>query len=102
MRLQLSLWIALFVLAFSIPGWRQAASSRLQGTVLDPSGSSIPGAQVSAVSTRTQAHSETTANREGQFLFPSLQPDTYNLHVIAPGFPATVNSIDLTAPTSET
>jgi hypothetical protein len=66
-------------------GWGQAATS-LRGTVTDPSGSAIRGAQVTVVNPSTTFTRQTQTGGDGTYAFVELLPGTYNLTVEAKGF----------------
>lgn len=58
----------------------------LSGTVGDPSGAVIPGAQVTAVNEATNASVTVTANESGRYLFPTLRPGVYRITATHQGF----------------
>ena len=90
--------IAVSLLALSVLplGHAQTATSRLDGTVQDPTGAVIAGAKVTAVNDNTRATSETTSNVAGLFVFQALQPGMYTLNVESAGFrKAVINAIEL-------
>lgn len=82
--------IALPVLAsFSLnsPGYAQISGrGTLQGTVTDPSGAIIPGAQVKIVDIQTNATNSQATTSAGFYSFGGLQPGTYSVNVTAAGF----------------
>lgn len=62
-------------------------NGRLTGTVLDPTGASVPGAQVSLLLPGGKtALLSTTTNAEGLFDFTAVRPDLYVLTVEVAGF----------------
>jgi hypothetical protein len=62
-------------------------NGRLTGTVIDPTGASVPGAQVSLFLPGGKAALlTTTTNSEGLFDFAAVRPDTYILMVESSGF----------------
>ena len=69
----------------------------IAGTVLDPSGAALPGAEMTL--TDTQAGTALTArtNASGAFGFPDLPPSRYELVVRLPGFAAVSNVLTVTA-----
>jgi len=71
-----------FVLALSA----QIQNARVEGTVLDTSGSSIPGAKLLITNSKTQVKYNAEANASGFYFFPSLQPGMYTLTAEAGGF----------------
>jgi hypothetical protein len=97
MRLRVLAGTLCLLILFALSGWAQVATSRLEGTVQDPTGAVIPNAKVVAVNSKTQARAEATSDGEGNFIFASLLPGIYNLSVEAPSFrKSLVNNIELT------
>src|SRR5208283_109511 len=77
--------LSLFVLA-SV-AWAQEASGKISGTVLDPSGSGVPGATVTVTNTdRNQVVRTLTTAATGIYVAPILPVGTYALKVEAKGF----------------
>ena len=64
----------------------QNTDAIISGVVLDPHGATIAAARVAARNSATGVRSETQANNNGLFVFPSLQPGDYELIVEHPGF----------------
>lgn len=76
--------------ACSVGAHAQVVSASLSGTVQDPTGAAVPGAQVDVLNTSTgvAAHGVTEAN--GRYTFPSLAPGgPYTVTVAAKGFAMT-------------
>ena len=67
------------------------------GTVSDPSGASIPSAQITVTQTGTGVSRQVTANSEGYYVIPSLVPSSYSLEVKASGFRESKQDITLLA-----
>ncbi|MBI1356151.1 MAG: TonB-dependent receptor plug domain-containing protein [Acidobacteria bacterium] len=64
----------------------QSFTSRLDGTVTDPSGAAVPGVQVTLQNANTgQVRTEET-NENGFYRFSALGPGTYDVTVESPGF----------------
>jgi hypothetical protein len=61
-------------------------TGQLAGTVVDPSGGVVPGASLTISQQATGFSQTTTANESGEYIFPVLQPGTYELRVTAKGF----------------
>jgi len=61
-------------------------TTSLTGTVMDPSGAVIPGATVSVVNSETGAQRDASADAQGRYTIPQLQPGTYKLTARAGGF----------------
>ncbi|MFN7919690.1 MAG: TonB-dependent receptor [Bryobacteraceae bacterium] len=66
----------------------QIASSEFFGTVMDPSGASIAGARVIAISDDRGFRAEAVTGEGGFYSIPNLIPDTYRLEVEKDGFSA--------------
>jgi hypothetical protein len=67
----------------------QAGSGELTGRVLDPSGNSISGVQVTAENESTRIAQQTVTTSSGDFLFVQLQSGIYRITVSANGFKRT-------------
>src|SRR5579864_8401060 len=63
----------------------QTSSTSLQGTVTDPSGSSVTGATV-VLSNEAKLERTTTTDAQGGYRLLALPPGTYTLTVSAKGF----------------
>ena len=75
----------LFVLfAHSAAG--QAVFGSIIGTVTDPQGNAVTGAKVTVTSLTKSFVFETTSNESGNYSVTHLIPDSYKIHVEAPGF----------------
>jgi hypothetical protein len=64
----------------------------LSGTVHDPNGAAVANAKVIVSDPTKNINLETTTNAEGNFVFATLQPGTYNIKVEAQGFKKTLIS----------
>lgn len=78
--------LALAALLVFLPSAYAQTTATVSGTVQDPSGGVIPGAQVSLVNQATQDTRVATTNGAGFFAFPSLVPGTYSVKATAKGF----------------
>jgi hypothetical protein len=58
----------------------------ISGQITDPTGASIAGAKVRATHKNTAEVTETITNHEGFYTLTYLQPSSYDVEVIAPGF----------------
>src|SRR5580700_7401481 len=89
--------ILLLLLLSSIEVFGQSASARgvISGTVTDPQGDAVPGAQVTIRSTDFTSARTLTTSDSGTFTAPMLYPGAYTVEVKAAGFslkkPARVN-----------
>src|SRR5437879_182092 len=80
----LVLWLALGFGARTSQG--QAVYGSIIGTVTDPQGNAVTGANVTVTSVTKNTTEQTTTNESGNFSVIHLIPDTYKVHVEAPGF----------------
>ena len=97
-----SCWILLLsILLFASSALAQNVSSSLLGTVNDPSGAPVVGAEALLVSQTTGGSMNVKTNSLGLFRFPIVQPDRYKLTVTAAGFKTYVQS-EIQVATSET
>ncbi|HTX75804.1 MAG TPA: TonB-dependent receptor [Terracidiphilus sp.] len=79
--------VAVLLLAGSTRARAQALLyGSLTGTVTDPSGAAIPGAQVTALERDTGVRQTAATNSEGIYRFTALLPGSYTVTVSAKGF----------------
>ncbi|MBI3282341.1 MAG: TonB-dependent receptor, partial [Acidobacteria bacterium] len=64
----------------------QGTTSRLLGTVTDPSGAAVPAATVQLTNEATGATFTTSTTQAGRYVFEAVQPGVYRVTVEAPGF----------------
>jgi len=88
----LLLILSLFINA--IAGW--ADDIALKGTVLDPSGSAIPDAEITLFSLRQTMLKNTYSDPRGEFTFSPLPAGSYSLRIAAEDFQTRTVSLDLT------
>ncbi len=83
---------------FALPVYAQTTiSGDLVGSVTDPTGAAIPGAQITAKAASTGDTKSAAADQAGNFRISLLKPDTYNLTVTAPGFSTVSTNIPVAA-----
>lgn len=76
----------------------QLATGDVLGTVTDPSGAALPGATIRVENTGTHTVRETKSGDNGGYTFTQLQPGTYSLTMVEPGFKTYSNpSLNLVA-----
>jgi hypothetical protein len=76
----------------------QAVFGSILGTVTDPQGAAVSGAKVTVTSVGKGTTVETTTNDSGNYSVTHLIPDTYKIHIEAPGFKATdIPSVQVSA-----
>ncbi len=66
--------------------WAQAGATSLRGSVLDPRGAAIAGAEVTLSNAATAFSRKVATNASGEYQFVQLPPSTYTLTAVAPGF----------------
>ena len=71
---------------FTGPLLAQSSSGTITGRILDPSGESVPGANVTLSKNDTREVRTFTTTDTGDFVFTALQPGPYSLKVEASGF----------------
>src|ERR1700693_4101595 len=76
----------------SIPAKAQVTGATLSGTVTDPSGSVIAGAEVAIKNLGTGIVRTLTTDSAGLFSAPNLDPASYEVTISAAGFSKTVQS----------
>ena len=74
---------------------QNAGSRSISGTVLDPSGAAIAGAQVVLLSGNGKEVSRATSDKDGGFQFEKLAAGNFKIEVQAPGFRDTVAEVKL-------
>src|SRR5579871_4191149 len=73
--------------------WGQAIStSQIKGTVQDPSGAPVPGAEVKVTQTATGLSRTAVTGADGGYLFTELPVGPYQLEVTKEGFSRAVQS----------
>ncbi|HEX8924166.1 MAG TPA: carboxypeptidase regulatory-like domain-containing protein [Terriglobales bacterium] len=80
--------IAVFVFLFTVCCCLSAQTFRgsIQGTVTDPTGAAVPGAQVKVFSTATGLSRSTTSNDAGEYFFTELPLGNYSVSITKEGF----------------
>ncbi len=77
--------ITCFVLAGHIAA-AQVITGTILGTIQDPSGLPVAGAQVTIVNSQTRVTTKLASNSSGEFTAPYLQPGEYEVTIEAAGF----------------
>jgi outer membrane receptor protein involved in Fe transport len=76
----------LLLASAAIPGWSQAVSARLLGTVTDATGAVVPSANLTIRETQTGVSRNVQTNESGNWTVPDLPPGIYEVDVEAKGF----------------
>lgn len=79
-------WIGVLVCLLAAAAAWASINGSISGLVLDPSGSVIAGAAVTATETQTGVKSETVTDSKGFYNFPELPIGTYDVEISANGF----------------
>jgi hypothetical protein len=66
--------------------YAQEYRATVLGTVTDPGGAVVPGAKIVIVNNGTGVASRTQSNANGAYQLPYLQPGSYTLDIVHPGF----------------
>jgi hypothetical protein len=95
--------MAMALLLVFLPFAHAQTEATVSGTVQDPTGAVVPGAQVTLTNEATQDTRVVTSNGDGFFAFPSLIPGTYSVKASMKGFvPKEITGIVLHAGDSRT
>ncbi|HWB32830.1 MAG TPA: TonB-dependent receptor [Acidobacteriaceae bacterium] len=86
-------FVSLLLLAFAVSATAQSAKGTLTGSVVDDSGASLPGAQVSV----TPGGITVATNPQGVFTIPNLAAGKYTVTASYIGFNATNSEVDIAA-----
>jgi hypothetical protein len=81
--------LVLLVLLVKGPGSfaaQTATTGSILGTVMDPTGAVVPGAEVELVDLATRAVRNVWTNDRGQYTIPTLMPGNYDLKITCSGF----------------
>src|SRR5260370_33236312 len=83
---------ACLTLVWCIPAMGQVLKGSMVGTVADPQGAVVSGAQVKATEIATSKSLTTTTDGSGTFRFNLISPGAYKIEVSAPHFKTSVES----------
>src|SRR6202171_653978 len=87
--------VIVFSLSLTASMYSQVTGATLSGTISDPSGGVIPGAQISIRNIATGISKDFQADSDGYYTAPNLAPGTYEVRVTAKGFNTVVSTITL-------
>ena len=82
----LALFLAAAVVGSSVQLRAQAMNAGISGTITDPSGAAVPGAEITLIALGTRAQAKFTSEMDGSYSFQNLLTGGYDLHVSAKGF----------------
>src|SRR5258705_8582338 len=78
--------LCVLVLSFAVNAAAQVNTATLSGTVTDPQGLAVRGAQVTVISATTGAQRTIVADEDGRYIFIGLPPGQYKMTVRAGSF----------------
>ena len=78
--------LAVFAAVAAPDASAQVLKGQILGTITDPTGGVIPGASVILTETNTSVAREGETNESGLYVFPNLDPGTYQVEVSLDGF----------------
>jgi outer membrane receptor protein involved in Fe transport len=91
-----SVFVALlFCMALSSSAYAQGVGGTISGTVLDPGGAAVPGAQIVILNPAVGQSRTLTSNETGFFSAPNLVPANYVVTTSATGFATLVEKVEL-------
>ena len=85
MKNVLALMLTAFI-ALTGTGRGQTSTGTIRGTLLDPSGAAVPGAEVKATNLSTNVATVVRATEAGVYVIPGLIPGDYRVEVAVTGF----------------
>ena len=89
-RVLACLAVSAIILFFAVSVPAQKTSGQISGTIVDPQGSAVPDATVTAVQVGTNLTRTITTSQEGNYSLPDLPVGTYRLRITKQGFKETV------------
>src|SRR5580692_579609 len=75
------------------PGRAQTANATLNGTILDATGATVPGAKITLTNTQTAAIYSNLSESDGRYSVLNLTPGSYTVEVSKEGF-STIKRLD--------
>ena len=79
-----------------LPGTASAQTAELRGSVVDASGSALPGVTVTITNTATGVERVVVTDEQGVFRVPALQPGPYAVESSLTGFGSDTKQVVLT------
>src|SRR5215469_4446943 len=93
-----ALSIGLLCFTLAVAALAQVTTGRIEGTVTDPQGGVVPGAQIKVVNKLTGQAFESITNETGFWVLPSMSTATYSVTVSLAGFKAvTIDNVKVDA-----
>ena len=79
-------WVLIAICLVAPATLRAQQAGSINGSVTDPSGGTVPNAQITLTRTGQGTQLHVVSNSTGEYAFPALEAGTYSLQVVAPGF----------------
>ncbi|MGH8628769.1 MAG: carboxypeptidase regulatory-like domain-containing protein, partial [Gammaproteobacteria bacterium] len=86
--------LALLILLPSLAS-AQTNTGSVRGTIIDPNGAAVPGAQVKLINEETSETRTIVSGEDGEYVFSPLVPGAYRLEITVNGFMKTSQQIAL-------
>src|SRR6476619_5806781 len=86
MKLSCLICAALALAIAAVPGFGQAVTGSLVGTITDSSGGAVPNAKIILKETNTGVNRTANSNDSGHYGFQNLPPGTYSVGAEITGF----------------
>ena len=80
------LLLVTLALSLCIPSFGQSENATVSGTITDPTGAAVTGAQVKLTNVNTGITAATPSNETGLYVFPVVRPGQYRMVVEKQGF----------------
>lgn len=90
MRLQ---WMFMMLVVCAVSVWAQVETGQVTGKIADANGAVIAGATITIKSSALGSERSTTANSQGIYVLPNLQPGLYEMTASAKGFAPLVRRV---------
>src|SRR6185503_15062649 len=81
-----SLFALCLIVGFTGSVMAQVTTGTISGSVADPNGAVVQGANITATSLETNSSRSTTSDSDGHFAFTLLTPGRYRVDVTSQGF----------------
>src|SRR3974377_1905303 len=85
-RWAVPLLLSLILVMPTVPLLAQEVTASISGTVTDPSGEVVPGANIEVTNPDTGARSTAVTGSRGEYVLPLLRPGRYQLTISSAGF----------------
>src|SRR5580658_5401034 len=87
--------VLLLALSSSLSLLAQTNTTSLSGTVTDATGAVISGADISISNAASGSKQSAKTTSKGEYSFVQVQPGTYEVKVVAPGFAEQIERVEL-------